>query len=43
MRERIEFVVKDHLEMVEDQVSKLRHYIKYCGLTFDDIIFELRR
>ena len=31
------------MEMVEDQVVKLKHYIRYCGLTFDDIIFELKR
>jgi hypothetical protein len=30
------------MEMVEDQVSKLKHYIRYCGLTYADIIFELK-
>lgn len=29
--------------MADDQVIKLKHYIRYCGLTFEDIIFELKR
>ena len=43
VRDRVEFVVKDHLEMAEEQVIKLKHYIRYCGLTFEEILFELRR
>ena len=42
-RQRVEFVIREHMEYVEDQVIKLKHYIRYCGLTFKDIIFELKR
>ena len=28
---------------MEDQVAKLKYFIRYCGLTFEDIIFELKR
>jgi len=29
--------------MVEDQVVKLKQYIRYCGVTFEEILFELKR
>lgn len=31
------------MEIVEDQVVKLKHFIRYCGLTFEDMLFELKR
>ena len=43
LREAIEFVITDHLELVEAQVVTLKNYIVYCGLTFEDMIFELKR
>ena len=42
-RERVEFVIKDQMETVEEQVIKLKHFIRYFGLSYDDVIFELKR
>ena len=39
IRDKIEYVIKDHMEMVEDQVTKLKHFIRYHGLSFDDMLF----
>lgn len=36
-------MVQDMINMVEEQVIKLKYFIRYCGLTFEDIIFELKR
>ena len=31
------------MEIVEEQVIKLKHFIRYFGLSYDDVIFELKR
>ena len=36
-------MIKDHLEMVEDQIINLKEWVRYSGFNFDDIIFELKR
>lgn len=31
------------MDKVDVQISKLRHFTRYCGLSFVDLIFELKR
>ena len=43
LRENIEFVIAEMQDIAEKQITILKTYTEYLGLTFDDILFDLKR